>query len=189
MDAAEKKRKMIIGGVLVATVIAAALVEVDDEPELHVPETLQSGRTAQDRAKKTESNAAQLDVSKLGQRKFSPVAGELFASTNWVPKRTVIDDHEEEQAIRMAQAARASAPPAPTAPPLQFKYAGKAIADNETWVFLSQSGENLITKIGGKINDTYRLDSVNDNAITMTYLPLNIKQTLTINNQIAGTFR
>ncbi|WP_295623702.1 hypothetical protein [uncultured Nitrosomonas sp.] len=190
MDAAEKKRKMIIGGVLVATVIAAALVEVDDEPEFHVPEALQSGRTAQDRAKKTESNAAQLDVSKLGQRKFSPVAGELFASTTWAPKRAVIDDHEEEQqAIRMAQAARASAPPAPTAPPLQFKYAGKAIADNETWVFLSQSGENLITKIGAKINDTYRLDSVNDNAITMTYLPLNIKQTLTINNQIAGTFR
>ncbi len=188
MDAAEKKRKMIIGGVLVATVVAAVLVEVDDEPESHISETLQSGRTAQDRAKKPEVNATQLDVSKLGQRKFSPVAGELFASTNWVPKRAVIDD-EEQQAIRMAQAAKASAPPAPTAPPLQFKYAGKAISDNETWVFLSQSGENLITKIGGKINDTYRLDSVNDVAITMTYLPLNIKQTLTINNQIAGTFR
>lgn len=187
MDAVEKKRKMIIGGVLVATLIAAVLVEVDDEPELHVPESLQSGRTAQDRTNKTDSSAAQLDVSKLGQRKFSPLAGELFASTNWVPKRVVSDDPEEE-AIKMAQAARALAPPAPTAPPLQFKYAGKAIADNETWVFLSQSGENLITKIGGKINDTYRLDSINDTAITMTYLPLNIKQTLTINNKIAGTF-
>lgn len=188
MDAAEKKRKMIIGGILVATLVAAALVEVDDEPELHVPETLQSGRATQDRAKRTESNAAaQLDVSKLGQRKFSPLAGELFMSTNWTPKRVVIDD-PEEQAAKIAQAAKTMVPPAPTAPPLQFKYAGKAIADNETWVFLSQSGENLITKIGGKINDTYRLDSINDNAITMTYLPLNIKQTLTINNQIAGTF-
>ncbi|PTQ87803.1 hypothetical protein [Nitrosomonas ureae] len=188
MDAAEKKRKMIIGGILAATLVAAALVEVDDEPELHVPETLQSGRATQDRAKRTESNAAaQLDVSKLGQRKFSPLAGELFMSTNWTPKLVVIDD-PEEQAAKIAQAAKTMVPPAPTAPPLQFKYAGKAIADNETWVFLSQSGENLITKIGGKINDTYRLDSINDTAITMTYLPLNIKQTLTINNQIAGTF-
>ncbi|SEF45631.1 hypothetical protein [Nitrosomonas ureae] len=188
MDVAEKKRKMIIGGILVATLVAAALVEVDDEPEFHVPEALQSGRTTQDRTKRTDSNAAaQLDVSKLGQRKFSPLAGELFMSTNWVPKRVVIDD-PEEHAAKIAQAAKNMVPPAPTAPPLQFKYAGKAIADNETWVFLSQSGENLITKIGGKINDAYRLDSINDNAITMTYLPLNIKQTLTINNQIAGTF-
>ena len=88
-----------------------------------------------------------------------------------------------------AQIEKSAPPPAPTAPPLPFKYAGKAIADNETWVFLSQSGENFIAKTGGKIDDKYRLDSINDDAITMTYLPLNIKQTLTINNKIAGNFR
>jgi hypothetical protein len=71
---------------------------------------------------------------------------------------------------------------------LQFKYAGKAIVDNETWVFLSQAGENLIAKLGGKINDKYRLDSINDDAITMTYLPLNTKQILTINTKMAGNF-
>ena len=97
---------------------------------------------------------------------------------------------KEEQAAKEAQIAKASAPPpAPTAPPLQFKYTGKAISGNETWVFLSQSGENHIAKVGTKINDKYRLDSINDDAITMTYLPLNIKQTLTINNKIAGNFR
>ena len=67
-----------------------------------------------------------------------------------------------------------------------FKYAGKAISDNQTWVFLSQAKDNHIAKIGGKITDQYRLDAINEESVSLTYLPLNIKQTLTINNKLAG---
>lgn len=188
MDAAERKRKIIIGGALIATLIAALLVEDEDELAFQTPEApLQPARTAQERNRKPEPNTAQLDVSKLGQRKFNPQAGELFASTTWMPKRAQLDDHEEHE-IKIVQPVKI-APPAPTAPPLQFKYAGKTIADNQTWVFLSQSGENFITKLGGKINDQYRLDAINDDTVTVTYLPLNVKQTLTINQKLAGNFR
>lgn len=188
MDAAEKKRKIIIGSALIATLIAAALVE-DEEMTVDVPETLQPVKAVQERGgKRAPDVAQQLDVSKLGQRKFSPLAGEIFLSTNWTPKQPPIDP--EEQAFKMVQPVRALAPPsAPTAPPLQFKYAGKAIENNQTWVFLAQAGENFITKVGEKINPQYRLDAVNDDTVTVTYLPLNVKQTLTIHNKIAGTFR
>lgn len=188
MDAAEKKRKIIIGSALIATLIAASLVE-DEEMVIDVPETLQPVKAVQERGRKHAPDLAQqLDVSKLGQRKFSPLAGEIFLSTNWAPKQPLIDP--EEQEFKMVQPVRALAPPpAPTAPPLQFKYAGKAIEDNQTWVFLVQAGENFITKVGEKINPQYRLDAVNDDTVTVTYLPLNVKQTLTINNKIAGTFR
>lgn len=186
MDQAEKKRKLIVGGALIATLIATVLVE-EEEILIDPVDTIQPAKPSGDRVKNQENNSGLLDVSKLGQRKFNSLAGELFASTSWVPKQPQAD--LQEQAVIAAKAAKASAPPpAPTAPPLQFKYAGKAIADNETWVFLSQAGENLIAKLGGKINDKYRLDSINDDVITMTYLPLNVKQTLTINNKIAGNF-
>ncbi len=186
MDAAEKKRKMIIGGALAATLIAALLVEDEEEPVFNSPEpVMQPAKVAQNKTR-TEPNTSQLDVSKLGQRKFNPQAGELFVSTDWAPKRPLHDPEEHE--IKLVQPVKI-APPPPAAPPLQFKYAGKAIADNETWVFLSKSGENLITKIGGKINDQYRLDALSDDAVTVTYLPLNVKQTLTINNKMAGNFR
>lgn len=186
MDQAEKKRKLMVGGALIATLIAAVLVE-EEETVIDTVDTIQTVKPSGDRVRNQENNVEQLDVSKLGQRKFSALAGELFASTTWTPKQPQVNP--QEQAIIAAQAAKASAPPpAPTAPPLQFKYAGKAIADNETWVFLSQAGENLIAKLGGKINDKYRLDSINDDAITMTYLPLNTKQTLTINTKMAGNF-
>ena len=186
MDKAEKKRKLIVGGALIATLIAAVLVE-EEETLIDTVDTIQPVKPSGDRVKNQENNAEQLDVSKLGQRKFNALAGELFVSTTWAPKQPQVN--LQEQAAIAAQVAKSTPPPAPTAPPLQFKYTGKAIADNETWVFLSESGENLIAKIGGKINDKYRLDSINDDAITMTYLPLNAKQTLTINNKIAGNFR
>jgi hypothetical protein len=186
MDQAEKKRKLIVGGALIATLIAAVLVE-EEETLIDTVDTIQPVKPSGDRVKNQENNAEQLDVSKLGQRKFNALAGELFVSTTWAPKQPQVN--LQEQAAIAAQVAKSTPPPTPTAPPLQFKYTGKAIADNETWVFLSQSGENLIAKIGGKINDKYRLDSINDDSITMTYLPLNAKQTLTINNKIAGNFR
>ncbi len=186
MDQAEKKRKLIVGGALIATLIAAVLVE-EEETLIDTVDTIQPVKPSGDRVKNQENNAEQLDVSKLGQRKFNALAGELFVSTTWAPKQPQVN--LQEQAAIAAQVAKSTPPPAPIAPPLQFKYTGKAIADNETWVFLSESGENLIAKIGGKINDKYRLDSINDDAITMTYLPLNAKQTLTINNKIAGNFR
>lgn len=187
MDAAEKKRKMIIGAALVATLIAVVLVE-DDEIAINTPETLQPLKTTPERTKKAETHATQLDVTKLGQRKFSPLAGELFLSTSWTPKQPQIN--VSEQPIKLMQAPKvAASPSAPVAPPLQFKYSGKAIEGSQVWVFLSQAGENFITKVGEKINPQYRLDAVSDETVTVTYLPLNVKQTLTINNKIAGNFR
>lgn len=190
MDSAEKRRKLLLGGALIATLAAVVLVgEEDEENMINTVEPIQPAKSSADRAKTQENNSEYLDISKLGQRKFNPSAGELFASTTWTPKRPKISQ-EEQEAAQAAQIAKASAPPpAPTAPPLPFKYAGKAITDNETWVFLSQAGENFIAKTGGKIADKYRLDSINDDAVTVTYLPLNIKQTLTITNKIAGNFR
>lgn len=188
MDSSEKKRKLLLGSALIATLIAVVLVGGEDEETIiNTVESVQSAKPSVDKTKAQENNSEYLDINKLGQRKFNPSAGELFASTTWTPKQPPIS--LEEQAAKAAQIAKSSPPPAPTAPPLSFKYVGKAISDNKTWVFLAQPGENLIAKIGGKINDKYRLDAITDDMVTMTYLPLNIKQTLTINNKIAGNFR
>lgn len=190
MDSVEKRRKLLLGSALIATLIAVVLVDEEvEENMISTVEPVQPAKSFADRAKIPENNSEYLDISKLGQRKFNPSAGELFTSTTWIPKKPPIS--LEEQAAKAAEIAKkASAPPpAPTAPPLPFKYAGKAISGSETWVFLSQPGENHIAKIGGKIDNKYRLDSINDDAVTLTYLPLNIKQTLTITHKIAGNFR
>jgi hypothetical protein len=61
---------------------------------------------------------------------------------------------------------------------LQFKYLGKIIEENEVRVFLALADRNYILKPGENINGQYRMDEVNENSITFTYLPLNAKQAL-----------
>ncbi|PTN12162.1 hypothetical protein [Nitrosomonas aestuarii] len=194
MDPAEKKRKTIIGAALIVTLIAVVLVE--DEAEITVDQaqpvtTQKSTRSSPRDTNRQEIKNEYLDVAQLGQRTFDPQAGELFAATSWAPKRPPVS--AQQQAI-MAQQQRAkakikAAPPAPTPPPLQFKYIGKAIEGNRTWVFLTQENENYIARIGENIDEQYRLDAINNESVTVTYLPLNAKQVLPINDKQAGNFR
>lgn len=190
MDKAEIKRKSIIGGALLLTLIAVVLVD-DEETEIVVDavQTTQPTRASSGNARVETDTTNYLAVDLLGQRQFKAEAGNLFKSTSWVPARPQ-PTIQQQQAALAQQAARAAAPPpVPTPPPLQFKYIGKAIAENTTWVFLSESGENHVTKLGGHIEDRYRVDAVDDDVVKLTYLPLNAKQTLNINDKMAGNFR
>lgn len=195
MDPAEKKRKIIIGAALVATLIAAVLVEDEDETALDTVEPAASTRQARSpsaRAPVAEARNNNLNIDQLGQRKFDALAGDLFASNSWAPKPPPVTP-QQQAALLLQQQQRAqpkAPPPAPTPPPLQFKYIGKAIEGNQTWVFLTQADENYIARIGEKIDDQYRLDTISDESVTLTYLPLNAKQILPINdNKQAGNFR
>ncbi|MCW5618605.1 MAG: hypothetical protein KIS65_05255 [Nitrosomonas sp.] len=197
MDPAEKKRKTIIGAALLATLVAVVLVEDEDETVIETvgpaastqsakPARPSSARGSVPQARRSDD----LDVDQLGQRKFDPLAGELFASTSWAPKPPPITPQQQAAMLQQQRAKVKTPPPAPTPPPLQFKYIGKAIEGNRTWVFLTQADENYIAKIGEKIDDRYRLDTISDESVTLTYLPLNAKQILPIHdNKQAGNFR
>ena len=54
--------------------------------------------------------------------------------------------------------------------------------DNQTRIILSQSGEKFVVGPGEHIDDQYRLDAMDSETVTVTYLPLNVEQTLVINN-------
>lgn len=182
MDKAEIKRKSILGVALLVTLIAVVMVD-EEETEIVVDavQTTQSPRSSSGTARVETDTANYLAVDLLGQRRFNAEAGKIFKSTSWVPARPQ-PSIQQQQAVLARQAASAAAPPpAPTPPPLQFKYIGKAISGNETWVFLSESGENYVTKLGGHIEDRYRVDTLDDEMIKFTYLPLNAKQILNIN--------
>ena len=98
MDSSEKKRKLLIGAALVATLLAAVMVEKEEaeDDSVKTVEPTQIPRTSKERAAQKQENITEaLDVSKLGQRKFNPKAGELFVTTNWAPKPPPIDPEEQ----------------------------------------------------------------------------------------------
>lgn len=71
--------------------------------------------------------------------------------------------------------------PAPTAPPLPFRYMGRMQEeDGQALVYLTQGTRAYSVSQGDTIDGTYRVDSISPSAVTLVYLPLNIRQNLNI---------
>lgn len=73
-------------------------------------------------------------------------------------------------------------PPQPTAPPVPFTYLG-IYEDVMGKVLMLVKGEQVYTiSEGDVIENTYRIDHVNHGVVEITYLPLNIKQSIATGN-------
>jgi hypothetical protein len=162
-------RALWLGGALAATLLAAQWVSGEDGGT-DVEQTVESRtprkelRTEQSSvAREAANEAEQLQLERLDRRKFSAQAGDIFRHQSWAPPPPP-----------------PSKPPPPSPPPLQFKYLGRVTEGDETRVFLALAERNYIVKPGENIDSQYRMDEVNDHAITLTYLPLNAKQMLAI---------
>lgn len=69
-------------------------------------------------------------------------------------------------------------PPKPTAPPMPFSYLGR-YQEAQAEIILLIKGDRLYTVAAGEVLDNiYRVDGVVGGRIELTYLPLNIKQTI-----------
>ena len=73
-------------------------------------------------------------------------------------------------------------PPPPTAPPLPFTYLGRYDDLAKPVIFLVRGDRVLLVSAGDVIEGTYRVDGIVGTALGLTYLPLNIRQTLDIGN-------
>ncbi|NTV94328.1 MAG: hypothetical protein HGA75_02810 [Thiobacillus sp.] len=69
-------------------------------------------------------------------------------------------------------------PPPPSAPPMPFTFMGRYL-DGETLTILLVKGDRIYTVSEGEvIENTYRVGRLQGGVLEMTYLPLNIKQTI-----------
>ena len=71
-------------------------------------------------------------------------------------------------------------PPPPSPPPLPFTYMGQLVEDGTLTVFLSRQDQNYAVKAGDSLDGTYRVDKVENRRLVLTYLPLNMQQSLAI---------
>ncbi|SIT45858.1 conserved hypothetical protein [Paraburkholderia piptadeniae] len=91
-----------------------------------------------------------------------------FAASSWLPPPPVVQAPPEP-------------PPPPTAPPMPYVYLGKL--DGSTLkprVFLSSGDQLLIVSQGEIVDGQYRVESISDGDVVLTYLPLNQKQVISI---------
>jgi len=117
-----------------------------------------------------------LDLQKLQRSPAVDPEGDPFGSRSFRPAPPKA---KVQAAVGAAGAAPAPAPP-PQAPPLPFAYIGRLSEDRDTTVFLAMGERNLVVKPGDVIDNTYRLEEINDSAVVLTYIPLSQRQTLSI---------
>lgn len=142
--------------VVVALVAAAGVVTGREKPALERIET---------KASRAEiSPVVEIDLEKLHRAESTLPQNDPFARRDFVSPKP---------ALAAPQAA-----PAPSAPPLPFKYFGKVIDQGKLEVFVMRGDELISIAAGKNIDAEYRVERITDTSIRFTYLPLKAKQSL-----------
>lgn len=122
----------------------------------------------------TLRNAAGLDLSRLQRSRNEDPTNDPFARQSFKPAPPQRTERPPSAPVQMAE----PPPPPPSAPPVPFTYIGRLSEDSRTTVFLASGERNLVVKPGDVIDNNYRVDEVTDKTVQLTYLPLNVKQTV-----------
>ncbi|RQR26208.1 hypothetical protein DIE23_30275 [Burkholderia sp. Bp9143] len=89
-------------------------------------------------------------------------AHDPFTASSWLPPPPVVPPPPETR------------PAPPTAPPVPFVYLGQQDARSaKPQVFLGNGDQLLIVSPGDVIDSQYRVESVSESNVVLTYLPLN----------------
>ncbi|MBL8415608.1 MAG: hypothetical protein JNM42_14305 [Propionivibrio sp.] len=181
-----KQRWMLIGGLLLATLVAGYLV--DDEPVAEksprrkaasASTVAASGATKENRRtsindKMPETNAAPLSFPEPAD------AGESEPEGEKEEEKEIIDPFRNKS---WYVAPPPLPPPKPVAPPLPFQYLGKLSEDGQISVFLNHQGRYLIARKGDVIDGIYRVEEIAGSRMTLLYQPLKERQVLSIGSE------
>lgn len=173
-----RRSTIFLGLMLTGSLAAAALVSGEESQtgEIVAPVTGDkiSRRAAADEAQPV---LPVLQLEKLARAEASEPEQDPFAGKSWYvppppppPAKVTVTE-----------------PPKPTAPPLPFGYMGRMQEEGSAAVvYLTQGTRAYSVKQGDTIDGTYRVDDISRTQVALTYLPLDIKQTLDIGGASAG---
>lgn len=151
-------RRTLIFGALAASLVAAGWVSLQDPP----PPT--RGKSAAVRAAPAAAQA---------------LTGDLRLPSRRVESATVVDPFAAVHAATESSSPAGKAQEKPAPPPLPFVFLGSYVEGDSVRVFLDDGEALHMVKVGDIIDKKYRVDRI-DNAVRITYLPLNEAQILPI---------
>jgi hypothetical protein len=147
-------RWILVLGALLAT---GALLPPDGKVPTQPVAALDKPRPARTDGPKPEPMIQEIRRTAFGR------GGDAFEIRNWTPPP-----------------ASPVEPAVPTAPPVPFIFLGKKYEDDAWLVFLGLQDRVYIVREKDSIDGIYRVDAIRPPDITLTYLPLQQVQTLSI---------
>lgn len=116
--------------------------------------------------------AVRLAIDKLENRKATGAKVDLFSSSSWIVRVTRKPDPIPQPRAEVSSVA--------TAPAIPYKYIGRIDEGKLTRVFLVRGDNVLSASEGETIDNTYRIDAIRGAQMSITYLPLNVVQLMSI---------
>lgn len=168
---------LLIGAVaftLAAVRWSDSLTDVPEATAGAVVESAPRARSAEAPVKSAAPTAPALDLRMLQRRRGANPDADPFGPRSFRPAPPKV----LAPAPTTVAAAPPPPPPPPPAPPLPFLYMGRLSEGADTTVFLTSGERNFVVKPGEVIDNTYKVEEVNDRAVVLTYLPLSQRQTL-----------
>jgi hypothetical protein len=165
MALTEKQRRWFLGVALALTVAAVAATEGKDEPDdgAVVQPGLAKTRHLQQKGGPDSVLPSNVPLAKLNRQQLSEDVKDMFTGKSWYV------------------APPPPKPEPPSAPPLPFVYMGKLAEEGEKVVILlTKQDRSYTVREGDVLDNVYRVDEVRSPVMILTYLPLNIKQTIQI---------
>jgi len=169
------RRLVILAGALALTLTAVAHInQMDQADDPSLPEAALSqaaGEHSRAARARTETSPRPVDdaarLLNAPDNRYAKAARDVFSAKN--PQRRT-----------PAPPPQAVSEPAPTAPPLPFTYVGKMVDGNRLTIYIASPDRNYAVTAGDVIDGTYRVEEAQDSQLVFTYLPLNIRQTISI---------
>lgn len=121
--------------------------------------------------------AGALDLNRLQRERSAEPTDDLFGARDFAPKPRPV---ERPIARPAAVAATPPMPAAPPPPPPPFTYLGRLAEGGQSTVFLAHGDRNLVVQVGDVIDNTYKVEEIGPTLLVLTYLPQNLKQTMSI---------
>lgn len=174
----------LIGIVTVALVIMAPSDNEEDAAKVARPEITRGARlspnnsaasdSGKQRSRETGQAVGRVELERLARlekRQKEKIVGDVFNATSWYvpppPPRYVKPPPPPPVPV-----------PVPTAPPLPFTYLGR-YGDSASRIIILSKGDRVYTVTEGDIiENTYRVEKLTAGMVNLTYLPLNIEQSL-----------
>jgi hypothetical protein len=165
-------RWLILGTALLATVVASVWPRGEEKsaPEIVAPVTRRDDAPAKGQQPSSQPPSP-LELPALGDRLEGPrmpaKIQDLFGIKDWNPPPPPVRH-------------KPLPPAAPTAPPFPYTVAGSVADANGLMIVFNRQKQDFVLRIGDVLEQTYRVEAIDPQSVTVTYLPLGLTQVVPI---------
>jgi len=162
----------VLAGTLGLVVFDSARVERSTAPSSTSSSDPHRAEGAAGSSPQAAAGGASVPLALPERSQLGKLRAPLFASRSWQPP-----------APKLSSAPRVP-PPAPTAPPMPYRYAGKLVQGGHQSVLLAKGDMLFQVNEGETLDGAYRVESIGETQVTLTYLPLAHEERIAVDSSL-----